>query len=131
MGENKNSQWHKMADPIAALKALVDISKLKSGEDAAAEYLSKIFVTVLYNDPKIALLRASGVGSLVPGPLLEESKKICRDLYTGFMTVCGYPPEIIAILSKIQELTIGKIYKAYKLDGAAFDGITNLLGFKL
>ena len=32
----------KMADPIAALKALVDISKLKSGEDAAAEYLSKV-----------------------------------------------------------------------------------------
>ena len=31
-----------MADPIAALKALVDISKLKSGEDAAAEYLSKV-----------------------------------------------------------------------------------------
>ena len=45
----------------------------------------QIFVTVLDNDPKIALLRASGVGSLVPGPLLEESKKICRDLYTGFM----------------------------------------------
>jgi len=45
--------------------------------------------------------------------------------------VCGYPPEIMAILSKIQELTIGKIFKAYKLDGAAFDGITNLLGFKL
>ena len=124
-----------------------------------------MFVTVLDNDPKIALLKASGVGSLVPGPLLEESKKICRDLYTGFMvrchqkfwsktrvtktrvaktrvtmchqchqifkTVCGYPPEIMAILSKIQELTIGKIFKAYKLDGAAFDGITNLLGFKL
>ena len=31
-----------MADPIAALKALIDISKLKSGEDAAAEYLSKV-----------------------------------------------------------------------------------------
>ena len=45
----------------------------------------KIFVAVLDNDPKIALLKASGVGSLVPGPLLEESKKICRDLYTGFM----------------------------------------------
>ena len=30
-----------MADPIAALKALVDISKLRSGEDAAVEYLSK------------------------------------------------------------------------------------------
>ena len=119
-----------------------------------------MFVAVLDNDPKIALLKASGVGSLVPGPLLEESKKICRDLYTGFMvsyqcrnkswlngqltldrlkastklnyqTVCGYPPEIMAILSKIQELTIGKIFKAYKLDGAAFDGITNLLGFKL
>ena len=107
-----------MADPIAALKALVDISKLKSGEDAAADYLSKVserkstaglmdhgpvrsrpwvcfwyasfpyfkmFVAVLDNDPKIALLKASGVGSLVPGPLLEESKKICRDLYTGFM----------------------------------------------
>ena len=45
----------------------------------------KVFVAVLDNDPKIALLKASGVGSLVPGPLLEESKKICRDLYTGFM----------------------------------------------
>ena len=31
-----------MADPIAALKALVDISKLKSGEDAAADYFSKV-----------------------------------------------------------------------------------------
>ena len=50
---------------------------------------------------------------------------------SNFKTVCGYPPEIMAILSKIQELTIAKIYKAYKLDGAAFDGITNLLGFKL
>ena len=47
-----------MADPIAALKALVDISKLKSGEDAAAEYLSKVVLgsTPLYQVLRIAFL---------------------------------------------------------------------------
>ena len=39
---------------------------------------------------------------------------------------CGYPPEITTILSKIQELTLGKIFNHYKLDGAAFDRIKKL-----
>ena len=36
---------------------------------------------------------------------------------------CGFPPETIQILSNIQELTLGKIFKYYKLDGAGFDKI--------
>ena len=39
-----------MADPIAALKALVDSSKLKTGEEAAAEYLFKVNFMCLYLD---------------------------------------------------------------------------------
>ena len=38
---------------------------------------------------------------------------------------CGFPSAIITILSNIQELTLGKIFKYYKLDGAGFDKIMN------
>ena len=54
---------------------------------------------------------------------LKYRPAIQRLFIKAFQNKCDYPPKIKTILSNIQELTIGKIFKYYKLNGIGFDKI--------